>query len=103
LPETHPPVRKARLVVRRISPQLGLVAMVSLLTAVVGSIGKVWSATYVAETLVGGAVLGAVAVTSISVANAGGTLVVDRLIARFGILRVLMLATTLASRLLNAR
>lgn len=98
LPEASPPARtrKTRIVLLRINPQLGLIAALSLLTAVVGSIGEVWSATYIAETLLGGAVLGAVAVTSISIANTCGTLLVDRLIARFGMLRTFMVATTLA-------
>lgn len=89
--------RRPRIVLRRLNPQLGLLALLSLLTAVVGSIGEVWAATYVADTRLGGAVWGAIAVTSISIANTCGTLFVDRVIARFGTLRVFVSATTLAA------
>lgn len=96
--EAKPPhVELATRILKRLTPQLGRVALLSLLTAVVASVGEVWGATYVADTLHGGAAAGAVAVTGIAVTNTGGSLFVDRLIAKLGRLRVFVVATVIAT------
>lgn len=72
----------------RLTPQLVLLIVLSFLTAYMVGARTQWCAIYVAQTLGGGSVLGATAYTVSSIANALALVVIDRLMARLGLIRL---------------
>jgi MFS transporter len=97
LPELERPApaadRPRRRLRDRFTPQLLLLAVIAFLGAFTTGAGTQWSAIYTSQTLRAGAVVGAATYTCLAIAGVVARLSGDRLVARFGRLRLLRMST----------